>query len=59
MKSQGGKVLGMLGFSGGQLRSLCDVSILVPSNPGEYGPVEDLHLMVNHLLAHWFQNIIK
>ncbi len=59
VKSQEGKVLGMLGFSGGQLRSLCDVSILVPSNPGEYGPVEDMHLMVNHLLAHWFQNIIK
>tara|TARA_A100001015_G_scaffold230112_1_gene260290 strand:- start:3700 stop:4311 length:612 start_codon:yes stop_codon:yes gene_type:complete len=59
VKSQGGKVIGMLGFSGGELRNICDYSILVPTEPGEYGPVEDMHLMVNHLLAHWFQNILK
>ena len=59
VKIQGGKVLGMLGFGGGALKELCDTSILVPSMPGEYGPVEDMHLMVNHLLAHWFQNKLK
>ena len=59
VKSQGGKVLGMLGFDGGALRGICDLSILVPSVSGDYGPVEDMHLMVNHLLAHWFQNKLK
>jgi len=59
VKSQGGTVLGMLGFDGGALRGICDISILVPSLPGEYGPVEDMHLMINHLLAHWFQNELK
>ena len=59
VKSQGGKVLGMLGFDGGELRKICDLSILVPSLPGEYGPVEDRHIMVNNLLAHWFQNKLK
>jgi D-sedoheptulose 7-phosphate isomerase len=59
VKAQGGKVLGMLGFDGGALRKICDTSILIPSLPGEYGPVEDMHLMVNHLLAHWFQNKLK
>ena len=59
VKSQGGKVLGMLGFDGGQLRKICDISILVPSFSGEYGPVEDIHLTINHLLAHWFQNKLK
>ena len=59
VKSQGGKVLGMLGFDGGVLRGICDLSILVPSVSGDYGPVEDMHLMVNHLLAHWFQNKLK
>ena len=57
--SQGGTVLGMLGFDGGALREICDISILVPSLPGEYGPVEDMHLMINHLLAHWFQYELK
>ncbi|MBH09535.1 MAG: sugar isomerase [Candidatus Marinimicrobia bacterium] len=59
VKSQGGKVMGMLGFDGGELRKICDISILVPTLAGEYGPVEDLHLMINHLLAHWFQGKLK
>ena len=59
VQSQGGKVLGMLGFDGGILREVCDSSVLVPSIQGEYGPVEDMHLMINHLLAHWFQNKLK
>ena len=59
VKSQGGKVLGMLGFDGGALRGMCDLSILVPSISGDYGPVEDMHLTINHLLAHWFQNKLK
>ena len=49
----------VLGFDGGALREICDISILIPSSPGDYGPVEDMHLMVNHLLAHWFQNKLK
>jgi len=59
VKSRGGTVIGMLGFDGGELKKICDISILVPSLPGEYGPVEDIHLNINHLLAHWFQNKLK
>ena len=59
VQSKNGKVLGMLGFEGGELRGICDTSILIPSIQGEYGPVEDMHLMINHLLAHWFQNKLK
>ena len=59
VKNKGGTILGMLGFDGGELRKICDFSILVPSLPGEYGPVEDVHLTINHLLAHWFQNKLK
>ena len=59
VKNKGGTILGMLGFDGGELRGICDLSILVPSLPGEYGPVEDMHLTINHLLAHWFQNKLK
>ena len=52
---RGGRVLGMLGFSGGALLGMCDVTVHVPTGPGEYGPVEDAHLIINHVLAHWFQ----
>ena len=59
VKSMGGKVIGMLGFDGGELRKICNLSIIVTSKPSEYGPVEDMYLMINHLLAHWFQNKLK
>ena len=59
VKSQGGTVIGFLGFDGGKLLEICDVSVHVKTSPGEYGPVEDTHLILNHILAHWFQNKLK
>jgi D-sedoheptulose 7-phosphate isomerase len=59
VKAQGGTVIGFLGFTGGKLIDYCDVKIHVESLPGEYGPVEDAHLIMNHVLAHWFQNKLK
>ena len=59
VKSKGGTIVGFLGFTGGKLIELCDVKIHVKSEPGEYGPVEDAHLIINHILAHWFQNKLK
>ncbi|MDQ6770951.1 MAG: SIS domain-containing protein [Gemmatimonadota bacterium] len=55
VKAAGGTVLSMVGFDGGALRDLSDIVVHVPSQAGEYGPVEDAHLAVNHVLAHWFQ----
>lgn len=55
VKSQCGRVIGFLGFDGGKLKDMCDVIVHVPTAKGEYGPVEDAHLIMNHILAHWFQ----
>jgi D-sedoheptulose 7-phosphate isomerase len=59
VKSNGGKIIGFLGFTGGELMDMCDVKIHVKTEPGEYGPVEDAHLIMNHILAHWFQYKLK
>ena len=59
VKSRKGRVIGMLGFTGGKLRALCDDFVHIKSETGEYGPVEDAHLIINHILAHWFQNKLK
>ena len=59
VKTNGGRVIGFLGFDGGKLKDLSDVVIHVKTEPGEYGPVEDTHLILNHVLAHWFQNKLK
>jgi D-sedoheptulose 7-phosphate isomerase len=50
-KSMGIQTFGMLGFDGGALRSLCDQSILVNTQKGDYGIVEDVHLSICHNLT--------
>lgn len=45
-----GKTIGLTGFVGGRLKQICDVCLLISTDFGEYGPVEDAHLIVNHLL---------
>ena len=55
VKEQGGHVISFVGFAGGKLKEISDVVVHVESEAGEYGPVEDAHLVLNHILAHWFQ----
>ena len=59
VKEKRGKVIGFLGFKGGKLLSLSDIKIHLETKEGEYGPVEDGHLILNHVLAHWFQYKLK
>lgn len=53
MRQQGGKVIGLLGFDGGKLKELCNVSIVARTPKGDYGPVEDIHLVLNHICTLW------
>ena len=42
--------VGLTGFDGGRLAELVDVQVHVPTAPGEYGPVEDVHMAIDHLV---------
>jgi D-sedoheptulose 7-phosphate isomerase len=53
VRSQGGKVIGLLGFDGGKLKDICEISITVRTPKGEYGPVEDVHMILDHLVYTW------
>ena len=55
VKKKGGKVISILGFDGGKLKKISNLSVHIKSEKGDYGPVEDIQLMINHILAHWFQ----
>ena len=55
VKKKGGKTIGILGFDGGKLIKKCDLSIHIKTDKNEYGPVEDVQLILNHIFAHWFQ----
>jgi D-sedoheptulose 7-phosphate isomerase len=49
--AEGGITVGFTGFDGGQLRQIAREHVHVPTPHGDYGPVEDLHLVLNHLIA--------
>lgn len=59
VKARGGKTIGLTGFDGGALMKLCDCVIHVNTLKGEYGPVEDIHLILDHLVATWLQYKMK
>jgi len=43
--------LGILGFDGGKLADMVDFSVIVETEIGKYGPVEDIHLSICHELS--------
>jgi D-sedoheptulose 7-phosphate isomerase len=50
-KAQGATTVGLTGFDGGALRDRAQCAVHVPTGGGEYGPVEDVHLIINHLVG--------
>jgi D-sedoheptulose 7-phosphate isomerase len=52
-RSRGAAVVGLLGFDGGGLKSLCDEVLLIPSD--QYGVIEDLHMAVAHILTFYLK----
>jgi D-sedoheptulose 7-phosphate isomerase len=52
-QTQCAEVVGILGFEGGEVARLADLSIVVPSD--HYGVVEDVHLIINHILVDHFR----
>ena len=54
-KQNGGVSIGWLGFDGGKMKDMVDIPIVVKSPKGEYAPVEDIHLVINHIIVTWMQ----
>ena len=48
VKERKGTVMSLVGFDGGRLMEISDIVIHVKSNKGEYGPIEDVHMIINH-----------
>lgn len=49
-KKIGAKIIGLTGFgTGGKLAEIVDISIVIKSN--HYGPIEDVHMMIGHLVS--------
>jgi D-sedoheptulose 7-phosphate isomerase len=53
------KTVGILGFDGGKIKNLVSKYLLVKSEIGDYGPVEDIHLIINHMIKERVLNRMK
>lgn len=56
---QGAVTIGLTGFDGGKLRERAKLSVHVPTNKGEYGPVEDVHMVLDHLVGAYLMNLCR
>ena len=45
------ETLALTAFDGGELKKIVDVNVHVPTTIGDYGPAEDVHLILNHFLT--------
>lgn len=46
-------------FDGGQMRVQADHGVHVPTEAGEYGPAEDAHLILNHLVGNYLMRLVR
>ena len=59
-KEKGGITVGLVGFEdGGRLAQICDHVVHIKSKKGEYGPVEDVHLILNHMIVSFLMMELK
>jgi len=49
----GGKTIAFCGFKGGKLKELSDMPLYTPNADKDYGPIEDLHMILNHVLVNY------
>lgn len=55
----GATTIGLTGFDGGLLKKVAKISVHVPTAKGEYGPVEDAHMVLDHLVGAFLLNLVR
>lgn len=53
-KEQGCKIIGVSGFGGGKLKEISDIKFHVDAPKGEYGLVEDIHMILDHIIYSYY-----
>ena len=53
------KTVGITAFDGGTLKQVADYNIHVPTEKGEYGPAEDVHMILDHLIGAYLTRMVK
>lgn len=58
-KEIGSCVVGLTGFDGGELKHLSDINFHVEAKSGDYGLVEDIHMILDHMIYSYYINTEK
>ncbi|MGZ3756168.1 MAG: SIS domain-containing protein [Mucilaginibacter sp.] len=51
--SLGGTTIAFVGFLGGRLNEISKISLYTPNPKGDYGPIEDVHMILNHVIVNY------
>ncbi|MBF0231416.1 MAG: SIS domain-containing protein [Desulfamplus sp.] len=55
----GAKTVGLTAFNGGELRKISVNNIHIPTGNKEYGPAEDGHMILDHLIGSYLSRFIQ
>ena len=51
--------VGISAFDGGKMKEMVGVSLHVPTEKGEYGPAEDAHMVLDHLISNYLMRLVR
>ena len=58
-KNTGIKTVAITAFDGGKLKTMADYGIHIPTGLKEYGPAEDAHMILDHLVGAYLMRVVK
>lgn len=53
------KTVALTAFDGGKMKEMADEGVHVPTDPKEYGPAEDAHMVLDHLVGAYLIQLVK
>ena len=53
------KTVAITAFDGGRMKHMADETIHVPTEPKEYGPAEDAHMILDHLIGAYLIRVVR
>ena len=53
------KTVALTAFDGGKMKEISDYGVHVPTEAKEYGPAEDLHMILDHLIGNYLMRLTE
>lgn len=53
------KTVALTAFDGGKMKEIADQCVHIPTGQKEYGPAEDLHMILDHLISNYLMRLVR